>query len=133
MSNNNEQSENLMDVTLKMPNTELLGKLEGAIPGMAITVKYKKQEDWMEIKGKPLRCFYMGVKEVPNEEGDEKVLCAGFMSTDGVFIAGQMVLVDAVRGLTKGTPIEITYEGKKKNTSSDGSTNLFTVKLLNLK
>lgn len=131
-TNKSTDPTNMMEATLSMPNTEALGKLQTAETGMAITIKYKTQEDWMELKGKPVRCFFMGVKEVPNEDG-EKVLCAGFMSTDGVFIAGQMVLVDAVRGLNKGTAIEIIYDGKKKNSSSDGSTNMFTVNLLNLK
>lgn len=121
----------LMEATLSMPSTEMLGKLETAEVGMSRTVTYKKQEDWQLIKDQPVRCFFIGMKEVPNEEG-ETVLCAGFMSKDEVFIAAQLVLVDAVRGLKKGTPIEITFNGSKANKSSKGKTNLFTVKLLNL-
>jgi len=123
---------NFMEVTLSMPNTEALGLLENAEVGMSRTVKYKTQEDWQALKGVPIRCYYMGLKEIPNEDG-EMVISAGFMSKDEVFIGAQMVLVDAVRGLSKNTAIEITFEGKKKNTSSDGSTNLFSVKLLNIK
>lgn len=123
---------NSMEMTLSMPNTDSLGKLENAELGMSRTIKYKTQEEWQEIKGVPIRCFFMGLKEIPNEDGD-MVICAGFMSKDEVFLAGQMVLIDAVRSLPKNTPLEIMYEGKKKNTSSDGSTNIFSVRLLNLK
>lgn len=129
MENQKAKTEDMTDVTLVMPNTEALGKLESAVTGMSLTIKYKKQEDW--VAGEPIRCFFMGLKEVPNEEG-EKVICAGFMSKTETFIAGQMVLVDSVRGLAKGTPLEITFEGKKKNSTSQGSTNIFTVKTLNL-
>lgn len=123
---------NSMEMTLSMPNTESLGKLENADLGMSRTIRYKTQEEWQEIKGVAIRCFFMGLKEIPNEDGD-MVICAGFMSKDEVFLAGQMVLIDAVRSLPKNTPLEIMYEGKKKNTSSDGSTNIFSVRLLNLK
>lgn len=133
-ANENKASQpiNSMEVTLSMPDTESLGLLENAELGMSRTIKYKTQEDWQEIKGVPVRCFFMGLKEIPNEK-NEMVICAGLMSKDEVFLAAQMVLVDAVRSLPKNTPIEIIYEGKKKNTSSDGSTNMFSVKLLNLK
>lgn len=123
---------NSMEVTLSMPDTESLGLLENAVTGMSRTIKYKTQEDWHDIKGVPVRCFFMGLKEIPNDK-NEMVICAGFMSKDEIFLAAQMVLVDAVRGLPKNTPLEIVYEGKKENKSSDGKTNLFSVKLLNLK
>lgn len=123
---------NSMEVTLSMPDTESLGQLENAELGMSRTVKYKTQEEWQEMKGVEVRCFFMGLKEIPNDKG-EMVICAGFMSKDEVFLAGQMVLLDAVRNLPKNTPVSIVYEGKKANVSSDGKTNLFSVKLLNLK
>lgn len=130
--NTASQPSNSMEVTLSMPDTESLGLLENAELGMSRTIKYKTQEDWQDIKGVAIRCFFMGLKEIPNEKGDA-VICAGFMSKDEVFLAAQMVLIDAVRNLPKNTPVEIIFEGKKANKSSDGSTNLFSVKLLNLK
>ncbi len=130
-TNNSNQAapSNLMEATLQIPNTESLGKLESATVGMSRTVKYKAQEDW--VKGEAVRCYFIGLKEIPNEKG-ETVICAGFMSKTEVFIAAQMVLIDAVRSLPKNTALEIIYEGKKKNNSGEGSTNLFSVNLLDL-
>lgn len=122
---------NSMEATLSMPNTEMLGKLENAVTGMSRTVTYRTQEEWQELKDKPVRCYFLGLKEIPNDKG-EAVLCAGFMSNTEVFIAAQMVLIDAVRALPKNTPLEITYMGKKANVSSDGKTNLFRVNLLTI-
>lgn len=123
------KADNFMNGTLAIPNTEALGKLENAETGMSLTVTYKMQEDW--VKGEAIRCFFLGLKEIPNDKG-ENVLCAGFMNKSEVFLAGQMVLIDAVRGLAIGTALEIVFNGKKQNKTSAGSTNLFTVRLLNI-
>lgn len=117
--------------TLFIPNSESLGKLEEAETGMDLTVKYRKQEEWFEFKDKPIKCYFMGMKEIPNKDG-EMITCGAFFSKDGPFLAGQQLLVDSVRNLEPNTPIEITFKGKKANSSSDGSTNLFDVKLLRI-
>lgn len=122
---------NSYEGVLIIPNTESLGKLESAEAGMSLSVSYRKKEDWANLKDLPQRCYYMGLKEVPNED-NETVLCAAFMDKGGVWIAGQMVLVDAVRSLAKNTALQITYLGEKKNKSSKGNTNLFKVELLNI-
>lgn len=117
--------------TLFIPNSEALGKLEEAEAGMDLTVKYRKQEEWFEFKNKPVKAYYMGIKEIPNEEG-EMIVVGAFFATDGPFLAGQKLLVDAVRHLEPNTPIEITFMGKKENKSTKGSTNMFEVKLLRI-
>lgn len=132
---NNEKStvvatKNSFEAILTIPNTEAIGKLGSAEAGMNMTVKYRQQEDWPALKNQPIRCFFLGLKEIPNDK-DEKIPCGVFMDKTGVWLAGQMVLVDAVRNLNTGTAIEITFLGKKPNKVSDGSTNLFDVRLLN--
>lgn len=115
--------------TLFIPNTDALGRLEEAETGMEVTVKYRTQEEWNDYKGKPVRAYFMGIKEIPNDQG-EVVKCGAFFSQQGPFLAAQMMLVDAVQNLPMNTPVEITYQGKKANASSKGATNIFSVKTL---
>lgn len=117
------------NVSLTIPNTAELGKLDEMESDFSLVLKYKTQEEWAELKGKPIRVFFMGLKEIPNDEG-EAVNCAVFVSKTEAFISGQMVLVEAVRQLQPKTPIEITYQGKKPNKSTSGSTNIFDIKTL---
>jgi len=117
--------------TLFIPNSESLGRLQEAETGMDLTVKYRKQQEWFEFKNKPIRAYFMGTKEIPNEEG-ELITVGAFFTSDGPFLAGQKLLVDAVRHLEPNTPIEITFLGQKDNKSSKGSTNMFEVKLLRI-
>ena len=83
-------------VTLIIPNTEKLGKLESLNPEFSLNTKYKNADDWASLKDKPIRCYYMGIKSVPNEKG-ELVVCGIFISPKEVFLSGQTVLVEAIR------------------------------------
>lgn len=118
--------------TLFIPNTEALGRLESAEVGMNVTVTYRTKEEWFEYKNKPVKAYFMGMKEIPNSDG-EMINCGAFFSTDGPFLAAQKILVDAVRHLEPNTPIVITFLGTKKNHSVEGSTNLFDVRILMIK
>lgn len=117
------------EVTLVIPNTEQLGRLKELNPRFSLTMKYKTAEDWDKLKNKPIRCFFGGIKEIPNEEG-EMIKCGAFISDSEVFISGQMVLIDAVDQLDNMTPVEIIFRGKRKNKRSNGSTMLFDVTTL---
>src|SRR5690554_6680768 len=86
------------EVTFFIPNTESLGKLQDLTPQFSLTMKYKSADDWAALKDKPLRAFFMGMKEVPNEDG-ENVNCGVFVSSNEVFISGQMILTEAVKNL----------------------------------
>lgn len=112
-----------------IPNLDDLNSLDQMEEGFNLSSKYRTQDEWAALKDVPVRCFYMGMKGVPNKEG-EYVSCAIFMSKKEVFISAQMVLIDAVKSLPEKTPVQIVYRGKKKNTSSAGSTNLFDVTTL---
>lgn len=117
---------NSYETILRIPTTEEIGKLEHAERGMNLSVAYRKQEDWQTKKDLPIPCYFLGLKEIPNDEG-EAVTCGAFVDKSGVWLAGQKVLVDAVRTLKPGTPVEITYRGKKQNKSTKGATNLFDI------
>ena len=117
------------EVSFLIPNTESLGKLEKLSPNFSLTMKYKSADDWAALKDKPVRAFYMGMKDVPNEVG-ENVHCGVFVSGTEVFLSGQLVLTEAVKNLQPQTPIQITYRGKKSNKSGTGSTMLFDVETL---
>ncbi|PXV61208.1 hypothetical protein CLV62_12541 [Dysgonomonas alginatilytica] len=117
------------EVRFWIPNTEELGVLEGLDPKRSLTLKYKTQDDWAAIKGQPIRAYYMGIREIPNEDG-ELIKCGVFVTATENFISGQKVLVEAISSLDSKTPVEITYLDKSKNKSTDGSTMRFEVKVL---
>ncbi len=117
------------EVTFVMPNTESLGQLKEMQPDFSLTMKYKTADDWAAIKGQEVRAFFMGIKEIPNDDG-ELVTCGVFVSTTECFIAGQKLLVEAVRNLDSRTPVAITYKEKKANKSTEGSTMIFEVRTL---
>jgi hypothetical protein len=114
------------EVTFIIPDTESLGVLDNMEPQFNLTMKYRSTDDWAVLKDKPVRCFYMGMKSIPNENG-ELVNCGVFVSKTECFISGQMLLVDAIKNLPPKTPIEVTYLGKNKNKNSDGQTCTFQV------
>ncbi|MDR0429630.1 MAG: hypothetical protein LBH58_04025 [Tannerellaceae bacterium] len=117
------------EVTFFIPNTESIGKLKDMQPKFWLNMKYKTADDWAKIEGIPQRVYYMGLKEIPNEDG-ETVTCGAFVSEKECFISGQKLLVDAVRILPVKTPVEIVYRGKSKNKITDGSTMKFDVIIL---
>lgn len=116
-------------VTLFIPNTEQIGKLESMDSKFCLTTKYRSADDWAALKDKPIRCYYMGTKDVPNEQG-EAITCGVFVTPTEVFLSGQKVLVDAIKSLPEQTPLMITYKGKKANKTVEGSTMLFDVSIL---
>lgn len=121
-------------VSFFMPSTESIAELEGMEAKFSLNIKYKSADDWAALKDKPLRAFYMGIKEVPNEEG-EMIMCGLFATPKEVFISGQTTLIEAIKMLPPSneqfkTAVQITYRGKKQNKSSDGSTMMFDVEKL---
>lgn len=129
MSSTDIQKSAGTEVTMVIPSIDELGKLKELSPSFKLDLHYKTAEHWAKIKDKPIRCIYMGLKDLPNDNG-ENVVCGKFISTSEMFIAGQMVLIEAVRNLDPNTPIQITYKGNRRNKSTEGSTMLFEVELL---
>lgn len=117
------------EVSFVIPDTESLGHLQDLEPKFSLNLKYKTSDDWAALKGQPIRAYYMGMKEIPNEDG-ELITCGVFVTQNECFISGQMTLVDAVKNLSSKTPVQVTYQGKKANKSSEGSTMIFDVEKL---
>lgn len=117
------------EVTFFIPDTESLGALQNLEPKFSLNLKYKSSDDWAALKDQPLKVFFMGMKDIPNENG-EMVKCGVFISQKECFISGQMTLVESVKNLAIKTPVQITYRGKKNNKSTDGITMLFDVETL---
>lgn len=132
MENQENQIEKLAGtkVSFVMPDTESLGMLDSMERQFNLTMKYRTTDDWAVLKDVPVRAFYMGVKSIPNENG-EPVNCGVFITQKECFISGQMLLIDAVQSLVPKTPIEIIYRGKTKNKTTDGMTCVFEVSKLN--
>lgn len=124
-----KELEGEVTISVKMPSPEHLQKLEELEPGYSLTPAYRTQEAWNSYLNQPVRCIFLGTKEIPNSEG-ELITCSVFAGIDGVFLAAQMVLVEATRDLLEGTPIQITYQGKKKNQDGKSYTNKFEVRKL---
>ena len=126
MKNDDMQLAQGTEVTFVIPTTEEIGRLTSMNKKFNLVIKYKSADEWAAILNKPIRCFYKGVKEIPNKEGD-LISCAAFVSETECFLSGQKVLMDAVLQLPVNAPIEITYVGKKQNKNSDGATMQFEV------
>lgn len=131
MSNKTEEIQKASgtEVTFVIPDTESLGQLQDLEPKFSLNLKYKSSDDWAALKGSPMRAYFMGMKSIPNEDG-ELINCAVFVTPKECFISGQMTLVEAVKSLNAKTPVQITYQGKKNNKSTEGSTMLFDVETL---
>lgn len=116
-------------VAFAIPDTESLGALKDLREDFSLTMKYKDADEWASLKDKEVRAFYMGMKEIPNDNG-EAVNCGVFVTDTECFLSGQLTLVEAVKVLSVRTPVSITYKGKRNNKSSEGSTMIFDVSTL---
>lgn len=116
-------------VTFDVPDTESLGKLETMEPTLSLNTAYRLEAEWETLKGQPIRCYYMGIKEIPNPEG-KLVMCGIFVSSKEIFLAGGVMLIDRLRDLPPSSPttktaIQLTYLGTKA-TKSDATKKLLT-------
>lgn len=102
------------EVTFIVPDTESLGALDGMQPTISLNMRYRLQEDWEKIKGQPIKVYFLGIKVIPNPEG-QAVNCGLFASSKEVFLAGGIILIDLVKDLQPKTPLQITYLGTREN------------------
>lgn len=108
-----------------IPADSIMNQLVDAETGMEMTTSYRTREEWIDLKDQPIRAFFMGTEDAETGDGSQ-FTAASFISLDKVFVAGQTVLVEAVRNLPKGQGVQITYTGEKKN-KNGGKTQLFSV------
>lgn len=100
------------EVTFNIPDTETLGKLDGLQPQVSLNMGYRLKEEWEKLKGKPIKAYYLGLKQIPNPAG-ELVTCGLFVTSKDVFLAGGIILIDLIRDLPQKTPLQLTYVGIK--------------------
>lgn len=116
-------------VTFTIPNTDELGKLDGMEEDFNLRLKYKMQEEWELLKNKPIRCYFLGIRQIPNEK-EEMVTCGLFASQTELFLAGGRVLIEAISHLPEKVPVALTYLGAQQNKTNEGATMMFDVKTL---
>lgn len=114
------------EVSVIMPTAAVLSSLDDMQQDFSLTLKYKTADDWAALKDKPVRAFYKGLKDIPNDKG-EMIKCAAFIGKHECFLAGQMLIVDAVQNIPLDTPVEIIYRGKSVNKNTEGATMKFDV------
>jgi len=98
------------EVTFLMPNTNTLAKLKDAKVGATLTSSYRTKEEWVALKDKPQKCFFLGMKEAYDE--NEKVYyLAKLHDGKNPFVAGQTVLVQSLTSVPIGQGVQITCTG----------------------
>ena len=112
------------EVTFSIPNTESLASLKDMTPKVSLNFAYRMEAEWETLKGKPIRAFYLGIKQIPNPEGN-LVNCGLFASSTEIFLAGGIILIVAIKNLPLKTPLQLTYLGTKE-TKADSNNRAVT-------
>lgn len=99
-------------VTFTIPDTETLGKLDTLEPKVSLNMGYRMKEEWERLKNQPIKAYYLGLKQIPNPEG-QLVTCGLFVTSKDVFMAGGMILIELIKDLPQKTPLQLTYLGVK--------------------
>ncbi len=99
-------------VTFTIPDTETLGKLDALEPKVSLNMGYRMKEEWERLKNQPIKAYYLGLKQIPNPEG-QLVTCGLFVTSKDVFMAGGMILIELIKDLPQKTPLQLTYLGVK--------------------
>lgn len=105
-------------VTFTIPDTESLGKLDSLEPKVSLNMSYRLKEEWEKLKDKPIKAYYLGLKQIPNPEG-QLVVCGLFATSKDVFLAGGTILIELIKDLPQKTPLQLTYLGVKMTKKSN--------------
>ena len=106
------------EITFMMPSTNAIGALKDAELGRQLTVSYKKKEEWLAEVDKPLRCFFLGLKEATDAKG-KIYFIAKLHDGEKAFVCAQTVLVQALMSTELGQGVEITCTGSSKTNGND--------------
>lgn len=101
------------EVTFIMPSTNAIGALKNADVSRKLTVSYQKKEEWIAEQGKPVECFFLGLKEAKDAKGNSYFL-AKLHDGEKAFIAGQTVLIQALMSTKIGQGVRIVCTGVTK-------------------
>lgn len=107
-------------VVFYMPDTNTLGKLVKAKKGVELTSKYMTVQDWEKRMGEPLYCFYSGMKDSTNGEGNHYQIARLINAKGEPFICAQNGLVESLVHLEVGQGVEITCVDVVDKEFSDG-------------
>jgi len=102
------------EVTFLMPNTNTIAKLNSASKGPTVTASYRTKEQWNELKDKPQKCFYLGLKEA-TDENNKTYYLVKLHDGKNPFVAGQTVLVQSLQSVPVGQGVQITCTGLSKS------------------
>lgn len=113
-----------------------MNQLKTAEVGASITGGYREFNE----PGVSVRAIFVGMTQNHKYEIDPKTRQqvrrdfdgARFVSDTGTWINSGKTLVDAVRTIKPGTPVQITFVGEKDNKNGPGKTKIFDVKTLNV-
>ena len=106
------------EVRFMMPSTNAIGALDKAEKGRQLTISYKKKEEWLAEKDKPLKCFFLGLKEATDGKGDTYFI-AKLHDGEKAFVCAQTVLVQSLMSTELGQGVEITCTGSTKSNGNE--------------
>ncbi|MEN5308786.1 hypothetical protein ABE425_14815 [Chryseobacterium cucumeris] len=106
------------EITFIMPSTNAIGALKNADTNRKLTVSYQKMQEWVAEQGKPVECYFLGLKEAKDAKGNIYYL-AKLHDGDKAFIAGQTVLIQALMGTKVGQGVRITCTGLTRTVSGN--------------
>jgi len=119
---NTENKSNLYpkggEVTFLMPSTNAIAKLKEAKKGRELTMKYRTKEEWFAMVDQPERCFFLGLKEAPDDKGNTFYI-AKLSNGDKTFVCAQTILIQALSQVPFGQGVEITCTGSVKTNGNN--------------
>lgn len=110
------------EVTFVMPNTNALGRLKDAKEGRSLTAKYMTVEDWKELEGKEVLCFFIGFKDSVDSQGEPYLLAKLIDSDNKPFVAAQTILCQSLAATQAGQGVKIVCTGIEKATQGKMAT-----------
>lgn len=119
------------EITFIMPTTNALGLLKEADEDSDLTASYMKWEDWKEMTGVAIRCFFLGLKKCIDSDGNDYFMAQFVDENNKPFVAAQNILVDAMKNTIYGQGVKIVCTDVVSN-SKKGKTVLFDIKKLNI-
>lgn len=112
----------------KLIAPDAMPDLDNMEQGFKLEAKYLE----FEAPGQTARGVFVGFTKMVSQNGDKEVPVANFQTREGVWVNAGSNLTSQLkdRGVPFGTPLEVTYLGKKE-TKTGNKVKKFEVRLLN--